>query len=202
MNVAAQAVAVRAVVAPQGFFENFPAQNMRAFLHQHGEQFQAHGVELEQAPFAGDFQRIEVVVQVTHLQGTTPATLGTAQHRFDTRSQFRQGEGFEQVVIGAAIQAAQAVDTAIGRIEAAVRATHGALLITADHGNLEMMRDPQTGQPHTAHTVGPVPLVYVGGRPAALRGGGALRDIAPTLLDLLGLPQPAEMSGRSLLLPT
>ena len=64
-----------------------------------------------------------------------------------------------------------------------------------------MMRDPRTGQPHTAHTVGPVPLVYVGERKAALRAGGALRDIAPTLLDLLGLPKPAEMSGHSLLLP-
>jgi 2,3-bisphosphoglycerate-independent phosphoglycerate mutase len=71
-------------------------------------------------------------------------------------------------------------------------------LITADHGNVEMMRDPATGQPHTAHTVGPVPLVYVGARDATLRAGGALRDVAPTILDLLGLPQPAEMTGRSL----
>ena len=99
----------------------------------------------------------------------------------------------------AAILAAQAVDLAVGAVEAAVRAQHGALIITADHGNLEMMRDPDTGQPHTAHTVGPVPLVYVGGRAgASLRGGGALRDVAPTLLDLLGLPQPPEMTGRSL----
>lgn len=98
----------------------------------------------------------------------------------------------------AAILAAQVVDHAIGAVEAAVRAAGGALIITADHGNLEMMRDPSTGQPHTAHTVGPVPCVYVGDRPATLRSGGALRDIAPTLLDLLNLPQPEEMSGRSL----
>jgi 2,3-bisphosphoglycerate-independent phosphoglycerate mutase len=98
----------------------------------------------------------------------------------------------------AGILAAQAVDVALGLIDAAVRAADGALVITADHGNLEMMRDPVTGQPHTAHTVGPVPLVYVGQRQAAMREGGALRDVAPTLLDLLGLPQPAEMTGRSL----
>ena len=104
-------------------------------------------------------------------------------------------------ILQAAIFAAQAVDIAIGRVAEAVRAAGGALIITADHGNLEMMRDAATGQPHTAHTVGPVPLVYVGDRHVALRAGGALRDVAPTLLDLLGLPQPAEMSGQSLLLP-
>ncbi len=101
--------------------------------------------------------------------------------------------------LAAAIQAAQAVDVAIGAIDSAVREAGGALVITADHGNLEMMRDPATGQPHTAHTVGPVPLVYVGERTGAtLRGGGALRDVAPTLLDLLGLPQPVEMTGTTL----
>ena len=104
-------------------------------------------------------------------------------------------------ILAAAVLAAQAVDVAIGEVAAAVRDMGGALLITADHGNLEMMRDPETGQPHTAHTVGPVPLVYVGERTAGLRSGGALRDVAPTLLDLLGLPQPAAMSGKSLLLP-
>ncbi len=104
-------------------------------------------------------------------------------------------------VLEAAIRAAEAVDVAIGRITEAVQRAGGALLITADHGNLELMRDPGTGQPHTAHTVGPVPLVYVGPRAARVRDGGALRDVAPTLLDLLGLPQPAQMSGQSLLLP-
>jgi 2,3-bisphosphoglycerate-independent phosphoglycerate mutase len=99
----------------------------------------------------------------------------------------------------AAIRAAEVVDAAVGAVAAAVRESGGALLVTADHGNLEMMRDPATGQPHTAHTVGPVPLVYVGDRAGVvLREGGALRDVAPTLLDLLGLPQPAEMTGRSL----
>ncbi|HEY0662654.1 MAG TPA: 2,3-bisphosphoglycerate-independent phosphoglycerate mutase [Lysobacter sp.] len=103
-------------------------------------------------------------------------------------------------ILAAAIEAAEAVDVAIGAISDAVREVGGALLITADHGNLEMMRDPATGQPHTAHTVGPVPFVYVGTRVATLRSGGALRDVAPTLLDLLGLPQPDEMTGQSLLI--
>jgi 2,3-bisphosphoglycerate-independent phosphoglycerate mutase len=106
--------------------------------------------------------------------------------------------------LGAAVRAAEAVDASIGAIVAAVRAVHGALVITADHGNLEMMRDPATGQPHTAHTVGPVPLVVVlpkgsGERESVqLRAGGALRDVAPTLLDLMQLPVPAAMTGRSL----
>jgi 2,3-bisphosphoglycerate-independent phosphoglycerate mutase len=103
-------------------------------------------------------------------------------------------------ILEAAIQAAEAVDVAIGKVEAAVRAAHGAMIITADHGNLEMMADPKTGQPHTAHTVGPVPLVYLGERTDVhLREGGALRDVAPTLLELLGLPKPVEMTGVSLI---
>ena len=101
----------------------------------------------------------------------------------------------------AAILAAQAVDVAVGAVREALSAVGGALIVTADHGNLEQMRDPDTGEPHTAHTVGPVPLVYCGDRAARLRAGGALRDIAPTLLDLLGVPAPPEMTGRSLLEP-
>src|SRR5690606_421241 len=86
--------------------------------------------------------------------------------------------------LAAAVQAVEAVDIAIGAVVAAVRDTGGALLVTADHGNVEMMRDPVSGQPHTSHTVGPVPLAYLGPRAADLRSGGALRDVAPTLLDL------------------
>jgi 2,3-bisphosphoglycerate-independent phosphoglycerate mutase len=98
----------------------------------------------------------------------------------------------------AAIQAAEAVDKALGAIRIALSEVGGEMIVTADHGNLELMRDPITGEPHTAHTVGPVPLVYVG-RKHALREGGSLRDIAPTLLDMLGLAKPAEMTGYSLL---
>lgn len=103
--------------------------------------------------------------------------------------------------LAAAIRAVETVDQAVGRVVAAVRARGGALLITADHGNVEMMRDPDTGQPHTSHTVGPVGLIYVGDRAATLRGDGALRDLAPTLLDMAGLALPPEMTGRSLLQP-
>ena len=99
--------------------------------------------------------------------------------------------------LAAAILAAEAVDVAIGAARSAIEDVGGEMILTADHGNLEMMRDPITGQPHTAHTVGPVPCVYLGRR-ATLRDGGSLRDLAPTLLQLLGLPQPAAMTGHSL----
>jgi 2,3-bisphosphoglycerate-independent phosphoglycerate mutase len=105
--------------------------------------------------------------------------------------------------LAAAIKAAEAVDECLGRLADAVTRAGGALLITADHGNIEMMRDPATGQPHTAHTLNPVPLVLVNPPPgvAGLRDG-RLADIAPTLLALLGLPKPATMTGEPLLLRT
>lgn len=98
----------------------------------------------------------------------------------------------------AAIKAVETVDAQLGRIVAAIRQAGGALLVTADHGNCEMMRDPVTGGPHTAHTTNPVPLLLVGGNAAQL-SDGQLADLAPTLLKLMGLPQPAEMTGRSLI---
>lgn len=98
----------------------------------------------------------------------------------------------------AAIQAVEAVDVALGRIESAIRKVGGCLLVTADHGNLEDMWDEEHGQPSTQHTMNPVPVLLIGvDRP--LRAGGSLRDIAPTVLELMGLPPPPEMSGRSLL---
>ena len=97
----------------------------------------------------------------------------------------------------ATVKAVETLDACIGRVIAAAREVGGEVLITSDHGNAEMTHDPATGQPHTAHTLNLVPLVYVGRR-ARIAGGGALQDIAPTLLKLMGLPQPAEMTGRSL----
>jgi len=97
----------------------------------------------------------------------------------------------------AAIKAVETVDTGLGRIADAISTAGGALLVTADHGNCELMRDPETGGPHTAHTTGPVPVLVMGGGKVALRDG-RLADIAPTLLELMGLPQPAEMTGGSL----
>ena len=101
-------------------------------------------------------------------------------------------------VIPAAIKAIEALDVCIGRAVAAQQAAGGEVLITADHGNAEMMFDPQTGQPHTAHTLRPVPFVYVG-RAARMHEGGALQDVAPTLLRIMGLDQPAAMTGRALI---
>ena len=105
--------------------------------------------------------------------------------------------------LSAAIKACEAVDQGLGRALAALDEVGGAIIVTADHGNCEMMLDPETGEPHTAHTTFPVPVIVytarAADRPTSLREGGRLADLAPTALDLMGLPQPAEMSGVSLL---
>ena len=101
----------------------------------------------------------------------------------------------------AALKAVEAVDGCIGRLVAAVAGAGGAMLICADHGNCDLMVDPETGAPFTAHTLSPVPLLLVGGGPrvTGLRPG-RLADVAPTVLALMGLARPAEMTGRSLLI--
>jgi 2,3-bisphosphoglycerate-independent phosphoglycerate mutase len=99
-------------------------------------------------------------------------------------------------ILAAAIKAVEAVDHCLGRISDAVAAKGGALLVTADHGNCEMMRDPVTGAPHTAHTTNPVPVMLMHS-PGPLHNG-RLADLAPTLLALLGVAQPTEMTGRCL----
>ncbi len=101
-------------------------------------------------------------------------------------------------VLEAAVRACEAVDAQLGRIEAAIAAAGGALLVTADHGNCEMMRDPVSGGPHTAHTLNRVP-VLLAGRAGMTLHDGRLADLAPTLLALLGLDQPSAMTGASLI---
>jgi 2,3-bisphosphoglycerate-independent phosphoglycerate mutase len=102
-------------------------------------------------------------------------------------------------VLPAAIKAVETVDSCLARVLQAAEEVGSRVLVTADHGNCEVMIDPETGGPHTAHTTNPVPLVVVdpdGDRP--LRGGGALRDVGPTVLAMLGLERPDEMTGRDL----
>jgi 2,3-bisphosphoglycerate-independent phosphoglycerate mutase len=104
--------------------------------------------------------------------------------------------------LDAAIRAVEATDECAGRVVEAIRQKGGAALVTADHGNAERMIDEVTGGPHTYHTTGPVSLFLVGEGYTALRPRGILADVAPTVLALLGVPQPAEMTGRSLLAET
>ena len=100
--------------------------------------------------------------------------------------------------IAAASKAVEAVDACLGRLADAVEAAGGVMLVTADHGNAEQMRDPETGEPHTAHTLNPVPAMLVGGERGAALADGRLADVAPTLLEIMGLAKPAEMTGHSL----
>jgi 2,3-bisphosphoglycerate-independent phosphoglycerate mutase len=124
-------------------------------------------------------------------------------------------EGFDLIVVNyanpdmvghtgslpAAIAACQAVDAGLARAVDTLREAGGAMVVCADHGNCEMMTDPVTGGPHTAHTTNPVPVILVGGPQGARLRHGRLADLAPTLLHLMGLPQPPEMTGQSLILP-
>jgi 2,3-bisphosphoglycerate-independent phosphoglycerate mutase len=102
-------------------------------------------------------------------------------------------------VLEAAIKAVEVLDECLGRVLRAAQEVGARVLITADHGNLEIMSDPSTGQPHTAHTTDPVPLIVVGEK-VNLRKDGLLADVAPTVLDLLGIEKPAEMTGSSLII--
>jgi 2,3-bisphosphoglycerate-independent phosphoglycerate mutase len=101
-------------------------------------------------------------------------------------------------IFAAAEKAIDAIDICLGRLRAAVEKSGGVLLVTADHGNAEMMRDPQTGEPHTAHTTFDVPIIVVGAKEPLKIAPGRLADVAPTLLDLMGLEKPHEMAGHSL----
>jgi 2,3-bisphosphoglycerate-independent phosphoglycerate mutase len=101
-------------------------------------------------------------------------------------------------VMDAAVKAVETLDVCIGRVVSAMLECGGEVLITADHGNAEQMEDHVTHQPYTAHTLNLVPFLYIG-RKAQMADGGALRDVAPTLLAMMGLPQPPEMTGKSLI---
>jgi 2,3-bisphosphoglycerate-independent phosphoglycerate mutase len=101
-------------------------------------------------------------------------------------------------VLPAAIRAIETIDTGVGRVVDAIRARGGTIIITADHGNAEQMADPETGEPFTAHTIGPVPLIIIGDYHGALASGGSLQDIAPTMLGILGIPKPEQMTGHDL----
>jgi len=104
-------------------------------------------------------------------------------------------------ILEAAVKAVKTVDECVGRAWAACQKLGITMLVTADHGNCEMMVDPETGQPHTAHTLNPVPFILAGAdfKGTRLRGKGILADVAPTVLQVMGLPQPAEMKGLGLI---
>jgi 2,3-bisphosphoglycerate-independent phosphoglycerate mutase len=104
-------------------------------------------------------------------------------------------------VVPAVIRAVETVDACLGRVLAAAESAEAAVLVTADHGNCEMMIDPVSGGPHTAHTTNPVPLVALRAGTTHLRSGGALCDVGPTVLRLLGIEPPPEMTGRDLRQP-
>ena len=101
--------------------------------------------------------------------------------------------------LDAGVKAVETVDRGLEKIAEAVLEHGGTLLVTADHGNIEQMRDSASGRPHTAHTLNKVPLVLACGDDAGALGDGSLADVAPTVLAILGLEKPAEMTGRSLL---
>jgi 2,3-bisphosphoglycerate-independent phosphoglycerate mutase len=105
-------------------------------------------------------------------------------------------------ILDAAKKAAETVDQCVGKILDKVKVLGGAALITADHGNFEKMTDGDPNSPHTAHTVGDVPLIVFDEdlKNAKLRDGGGLADVAPTLLDMMLIPKPEEMTGQSLLI--
>ena len=101
-------------------------------------------------------------------------------------------------VIEAAVRACETVDGCLARIEQALKIRGGQWIVTADHGNADLMVDPETGAPHTYHTTFPVPLIFAGDHRGPLLDGGSLRDISPTILACLGVDQPGEMTGRNL----
>ncbi len=130
------------------------------------------------------------------------AALGTGQYGFVLVNYANPDMVGHTGLLDAAVQAVKVVDECVGRLWQAAQAQRMAMIVTADHGNCEMMTDPQTGEPHTAHTLNPVPFILADPdlRGARLREKGVLADVAPTALQVMGLPQPKEMKGLGLLL--
>ena len=143
----------------------------------------------------------KAVADATEVVGATDkyteASLAALQSAIDAANEVLQNSDATQDEIDAAVQAVEAVDTCVGRMVDAILAKGGAALITADHGNADKMMEPD-GSPFTAHTTNPVPLIAVGVE-GELVEGGVLADLAPTMLDIMGVPQPEEMTGKSLL---
>jgi 2,3-bisphosphoglycerate-independent phosphoglycerate mutase len=130
------------------------------------------------------------------------AAIGTGQYGFVLVNFANPDMVGHTGILDAAVKAVKVVDECIGRLWQAARKQGMAMLVTADHGNCEMMTDPQTGQPHTAHTLNPVPFILADPelRGAKLRSKGVLADVAPTALQVMGLPQPREMKGLGLVI--
>ena len=163
-----------------------------------------------EAPFAGE-ERILVPSPKVATYDLQPEM--SAPELTDRLVEAVEGGAFDLIVVNyantdmvghsgnlpAAVKAVESVDVCLGGLESAVAAAGGALLITADHGNAEQMADPETDQSHTAHTRNPVPILLAGGAAGRALRNGTLADIAPTVLELMGLAQPAEMTGASLL---
>jgi 2,3-bisphosphoglycerate-independent phosphoglycerate mutase len=134
-------------------------------------------------------------------QGITDAlcrTIESRQHDFILCNYANADMVGHTGVLPAVVQAVDTVDRCLERVLVSADKARARVLITADHGNCEMMIDPATGGVHTAHTTNPVPLVAVGTDAVSLRTGGSLRDVGPTVLGLLGIEQPPEMTGRDL----
>jgi 2,3-bisphosphoglycerate-independent phosphoglycerate mutase len=104
-------------------------------------------------------------------------------------------------VLEAAIKAVEVIDQALDKVISALNTCGGTMLLTADHGNCELMWDEASNSPHTAHTTNPVPVYWIGAPPHYHLRDGGLSDLAPSLLELLGLPVPSEMTGHSLIEP-
>ena len=163
-----------------------------------------------EAPFAGE-ERILVPSPKVATYDLQPQM--SARELTDRLVEAVAGGGFDLIAVNyantdmvghtgnmeAAVKAVETVDACLGKLEAAVTAAGGALFITADHGNAEQMADPETRQNHTAHTRNPVPILLAAGGAGRTLRNGTLADIAPTVLDLMGLLRPAEMTGASLL---